>query len=36
MQHLCPALTGELIAIDGKSLRGSHDGGTRMTHLVSA
>lgn len=36
MQHLCPALTGELIAIDGKSLRGSHGGGTRMTHLVSA
>jgi predicted transposase YbfD/YdcC len=36
MQHLCPALNGELIAIDGKSLRGSHDGSTRMTHLVSA
>ena len=36
MQRLCPALKGELISIDGKSLRGSHDGSTRMTHLVSA
>lgn len=36
MQHLCPALAGEMIAIDGKSLRRSHDGSTRMTHLVSA
>lgn len=36
MQHLCPALAGEMIAIDGKSLRRSHDGGTHMTHLVSA
>lgn len=36
MQHLCSALAGELIAIDGKSLRRSHDGSTRMPHLVSA
>jgi predicted transposase YbfD/YdcC len=37
MQALCPALAaGELIAIDGKSVRRSHDGSTRMTHLVSA
>lgn len=36
MQHLCPVLQGELIAIDGKSLRRSHNGDERMTHLVSA
>lgn len=36
MHDLCPALTRELISIDGKSLRGSHNGSTRMTHLVSA
>jgi predicted transposase YbfD/YdcC len=36
MQRLCPALTRELISIDGKSVRGSHNGSTRMTHLVSA
>jgi len=37
MQALCPALAhSDLIAIDGKSVRGSHDGCTRMTHLVSA
>ena len=36
MQQLCPALQGQLIAIDGKSVRGSHDAGLGMTHLVSA
>jgi predicted transposase YbfD/YdcC len=36
MQQLCPALQGQLIAIDGKSMRGSHDGGLGMVHLVSA
>ena len=37
MQALCPALaTEELIAIDSKSVRRSHNGSTRMTHLVSA
>jgi predicted transposase YbfD/YdcC len=36
MQHLCPSLAGEVIAIDGKSVRRSHDGEKRMTHLVSA
>jgi predicted transposase YbfD/YdcC len=36
MQRLCPALTGEIIPIDGKSVRRSHNGVTRMTHLVSA
>jgi predicted transposase YbfD/YdcC len=36
MQDLCPSLKGQLIPIDGKSVRGSHDGGEDMTHLVSA
>ncbi|WP_455289658.1 ISAs1 family transposase [Cupriavidus necator] len=36
MQHLVPALTSAQIAIDGKCLRGSHDGALRPTHLVSA
>jgi len=36
MEQLCPALQGPLIAIDGKSVRGSHDGGLGMVHLVSA
>lgn len=36
MQQLCPTLAGQLIPMDGKSLRGSHDGDTTMTHLVSA
>jgi len=36
MSQLCPTLAGQSIAIDGKSVRGSHDGGTGMVHLVSA
>lgn len=36
MQHICPNLKGRTIAIDGKSLRGSHDGEQGMLHLVSA
>jgi predicted transposase YbfD/YdcC len=36
MQQLCPSLEGQSIAIDGKSLRGSHDCGVNMAHLVSA
>lgn len=36
MQRLCPSLVGQLIPMDGKSLRGSHDAGANMTHLVSA
>ena len=36
MQQLCPALQGQLVSIDGKSVRGSHDAGLGMTHLVSA
>ena len=36
MQQLCPALQGQLIAIDGKSVRGSHDGALGAIHLVSA
>ena len=36
MQQLCPALQGQLVSIDGKSVRGSHEAGLGMTHLVSA
>lgn len=36
MQHLCPSLAGQVIPIDGKSVRRSHDGEQRMVHLVSA
>jgi predicted transposase YbfD/YdcC len=36
MQQLCPALQGQLVSIDGKSVRGSHDAGVGMVHLVSA
>ena len=36
MQPLCPALHGQLVSIDGKSVRGSHEAGLGMTHLVSA
>jgi predicted transposase YbfD/YdcC len=36
MQQLCPALEGQLVAIDGKSVRGSHEAGLGMVHLVSA
>lgn len=36
MQQLCPSLDGQLIPIDGKSLRGSHNGSASMIHLVSA
>ena len=36
MQQLCPALQGQLVAIDGKSVRGSHDGALGPIHLVSA
>ena len=36
MQQLCPTLHGQLVSIDGKSVRGSHDAGLGMTHLVSA
>ena len=31
-----PSLAGQLIPLDGKSLRGSHNAGANMTHLVSA
>jgi predicted transposase YbfD/YdcC len=33
---LCPSLEGHHIAIDGKCVRGSHDGGQSAIHLVSA
>lgn len=36
MQHLCPSLAGQVIPIDGKSVRRSQDGEKRMVHLVSA
>jgi predicted transposase YbfD/YdcC len=36
MQQLCPALQGQLIAIDGKSVRGSHEAAGAAVHLVSA
>lgn len=36
MQALCPSLAQQLIPIDGKSVRRSHNGQARMTHLVSA
>lgn len=36
MQHLCPSLAEQVIPIDGKSVRRSHDGEQRMVHLVSA
>ena len=34
--HLCPVLADEVVAIDGKSVRGSHRGDQRALHLVSA
>ena len=36
MQELCPALKGQHIPIDGKSVRGSHDAALGAIHLVSA
>lgn len=33
---LCPSLQGQHIAIDGKCVRGSHDGKQSAIHLVSA
>jgi predicted transposase YbfD/YdcC len=36
MRSLCPSLAGEVIPIDGKSVRRSYDGAERMVHLVSA
>lgn len=36
MGQLCPTLAGQFIAIDGKSVRGSHESGSGMAHLVSA
>jgi predicted transposase YbfD/YdcC len=34
--ELCPSLDGRHIAIDGKCVRGSHDGARSAIHLVSA
>jgi predicted transposase YbfD/YdcC len=36
MRSLCPSLDGHVVAIDGKSLRGSRDSGVNMAHLVAA
>ena len=36
MGTMCPALPGQHIAIDGKCVRGSHDGKHSAIHLVSA
>jgi predicted transposase YbfD/YdcC len=36
MRQLCPGLAGQHIAIDGKSVRRSHDGERGPIHLVSA
>ena len=33
---LSPEVAGKVLAIDGKTLRGSHDGGQSPIHLVSA
>ena len=33
---LSPEVAGKVVAIDGKMLRGSHDGGQSPIHLVSA
>src|SRR6218665_1809693 len=32
---LCPSLEGQYVAIDGKCLRGSHDGAPNPIHFVS-
>ena len=36
MSSMCPSLEGQHIAIDGKCVRGSHDGKQSAIHLVSA
>ncbi|WP_243712127.1 ISAs1 family transposase, partial [Burkholderia pyrrocinia] len=36
MSGAFPTLSGEVIAIDGKTVRGSHRNGERAIHLVSA
>ncbi len=36
IRQLCPSLEGQHLAIDGKSVRGSHHGGHGPIHLVSA
>jgi predicted transposase YbfD/YdcC len=36
MGTLCPSLAGEIVAIDGKTARGSHDRGQAAIHMVSA
>jgi len=36
MSHLFPALAEQVVTIDGKTVRGSHQRGERAIHLVSA
>ena len=36
VQGICPAVAGQVVAIDGKTVRGSKQRGERAIHLVSA
>ncbi len=36
MRHVCPGLDGRHLAVDGKCVRGSHNGDKGAIHLVSA
>jgi hypothetical protein len=36
MSDLCLTLAGQVVAINGKTVRGSHQRGQRAIHLVSA
>ena len=36
MSALCPSLKGEIVAIDGKTARGSREHGQAALHMVSA
>jgi predicted transposase YbfD/YdcC len=36
VSSLCPSLAAQVVAIDGKTVRGSHHGAERAIHLVSA
>lgn len=36
MSSLCPALAGQVVSIDGKTVRGSRQRGERAIHLVAA
>jgi DDE_Tnp_1-associated len=36
MSQLCPTLAGQCIAVDGKSMRGSHEAGACMAYVAPA